>query len=165
MPSGTDLSTETVVEIVEDADNYRGFEAAIIAALGPRSSGNWRFAWHRCYGDYAAPPLLRLNCSGSKQRSCESVDQAVWRSGVEIGNRQFYGTHIPPSTEDQTDGDSWLGGHSASRLTPQPINPARDLAHCFLRLANLDNGVFERLGRYESALARQVVRVKSARVS
>ena len=23
---------------------------------GPRSSGNWCSAWHRCYGDYAAPP-------------------------------------------------------------------------------------------------------------
>jgi hypothetical protein len=31
------------------------------------------------------------------------------------------------------------------------------LTYCFLRLANLDNGVFERLGRYEAALWRQVV--------
>jgi hypothetical protein len=32
----------------------------------------------------------------------------------------------------------------------------RELARCFLRLANLDNGLFERLGRYEAALWRQV---------
>jgi hypothetical protein len=32
----------------------------------------------------------------------------------------------------------------------------RELAHCFLRLADLDNGIFERLGRYEAALWRQV---------
>jgi hypothetical protein len=52
------LSAETVVEIVEDLDDYRGFEATIIAAmtLGPRSSGNWCSASRRCYGDYAAPP-------------------------------------------------------------------------------------------------------------
>jgi hypothetical protein len=31
------------------------------------------------------------------------------------------------------------------------------LTYCFLRLANLDNGVFELLGRYEAALWRQIV--------
>jgi hypothetical protein len=38
------------------------------------------------------------------------------------------------------------------------LNPSRQLTHCFQRLANLDNGVFERLGRYESALWRQMLR-------
>jgi hypothetical protein len=33
----------------------------------------------------------------------------------------------------------------------------RQLTHCFLRLANLDSGVFERLNRYEAALWRQTV--------
>ena len=32
----------------------------------------------------------------------------------------------------------------------------RELAPCFVRLADLDNGIFERLGRYEAALWRQV---------
>src|SRR5260370_21756479 len=32
----------------------------------------------------------------------------------------------------------------------------QDLARCFLRLADLDNGIFERLGRYEAAIWRQV---------
>jgi predicted transcriptional regulator len=71
--------------------------------------------------------------------------------------------------EDQAESDPWLMDHSTSRLTPQSVNSTRDLAHCFLRLANLDNGVFERLGRYESALSRQLVRIlfllKSARMS
>jgi len=34
---------------------------------------------------------------------------------------------------------------------------SRNLTYCFLRLANLDNGVFERLARYEAALWRQIV--------
>jgi hypothetical protein len=41
-------------------------------------------------------------------------------------------------------------------LASQDLAP-RDLAHCFQRLANLDNGVFERLGRYETALWRQML--------
>jgi hypothetical protein len=39
--------------------------------------------------------------------------------------------------------------------TPAPINPARLLTLSFQRLANLDSAIFERLGRYEAALARQ----------
>jgi hypothetical protein len=31
------------------------------------------------------------------------------------------------------------------------------LAQCFLRLSNFDNGLFERIGRYETAVWRQVV--------
>ena len=44
------------------------------------------------------------------------------------------------------------------RRTTDPIGSARQLTLCFQRLANLDNGVFERLGRYESAVARQVIK-------
>jgi len=32
---------------------------------------------------------------------------------------------------------------------------ARELTYCFLRLGNLDNGAFERLGRYNAALWKQ----------
>jgi hypothetical protein len=46
----------------------------------------------------------------------------------------------------------------APRQTPLSVSPARQMTLCFQRLANLDNGVFERLGRYESAIARQVLK-------
>jgi hypothetical protein len=39
------------------------------------------------------------------------------------------------------------------------LDPARVLSLCFQRLVNFDGDVFERLGRYESALARQIVQV------
>jgi hypothetical protein len=35
------------------------------------------------------------------------------------------------------------------------VDATRQLTYCFLRLANLDSGIFERLGRYEAALWRQ----------
>jgi hypothetical protein len=43
------------------------------------------------------------------------------------------------------------------RQTSEPISVARQLTLCFQRLANFDNGVFERLGRHETAIARQVL--------
>jgi hypothetical protein len=39
------------------------------------------------------------------------------------------------------------------------LDSARELSLCFQRLANFDGIVLERLGRYESALARQIVQV------
>jgi hypothetical protein len=36
-----------------------------------------------------------------------------------------------------------------------PPLSARELTYCFLRLGNLDNGAFERLGRYNAALWKQ----------
>jgi hypothetical protein len=36
-----------------------------------------------------------------------------------------------------------------------PLLSARELTYCFLRLGNLDNGAFERLGRYNAALWKQ----------
>jgi len=44
------------------------------------------------------------------------------------------------------------------RSVPDPA-PSHDLAHSFQRLNNLDNGAFERVGRYETALWRQVVQL------
>jgi hypothetical protein len=37
-----------------------------------------------------------------------------------------------------------------------PVDPAIDLARCFLRLANLPNYALDRLSRYEANLWRQV---------
>jgi len=47
--------------------------------------------------------------------------------------------------------------HAPAR-TPQPIGSQRQLTLSFQRLANLDSAIFERLGRYEAALARQALR-------
>jgi hypothetical protein len=42
-------------------------------------------------------------------------------------------------------------------LAGNTADPNRMLSFCFLRLANLDNGAFKRLNRYETALWRQAV--------
>ena len=168
------LSAETVVEIVEDVDDYRGFEAAIIADYDARTAVEREL-------------VLRLASLLWRLRRATLIETELLRIQVEVlrdrrSSHQALRSRTPPSPiprnaysavrdvrEDQTDSDSCSAIHSASRSAAQPVNSSRDLAHCFLRLANLDNGIFERLGRYESALARQVVRVlfllKSTRAS
>jgi hypothetical protein len=168
------LSAETVVEIVEDIDDYRGFEAAIIADYNARTAVERELVlrlasllWRLRRATLIETELLRIQAEVLRDR----------RSGhLAVRSRTppspILGGGIPAvqdAQEDQPHCDSWPAIHSTSRSAPQRVSGARDLARCFLRLANLDNGVFERLGRYESALARQVARIlfllKSARVS
>jgi hypothetical protein len=168
------LSAETVVEIVEDVDDYRGFEAAIIADYDARIAVERELVlrlasllWRLRRATMIETELLRIQAEVLRDRkSSHLAVRSRYTSSPILGGAI---AAVQDVREDQTDSDPWPAGHSTSRLAPQPVSSARDLAHCFLRLANLDNGIFERLGRYESALSRQVVRIlfllKSARGS
>jgi len=167
------LSAETVVEIVEDIDDYRGFEAAIIADYDARTAVERELVlrlasllWRLRRATMIETELLRIQAEVLRDRRSGHVVRSRCASSP-ILEDAF--PAVQDVQEDRTDGDPWPADHSSSRLAPQPVNSGRDLAHCFLRLANLDNGVFERLGRYETALSRQVVRIlfllKSTRVS
>jgi hypothetical protein len=55
--------------------------------------------------------------------------------------------------------DSDRGCHPGDEDESPAIVPeeTRQLTHCFLRLANLDNAIFDRLQHYETRLWRQIV--------
>jgi hypothetical protein len=67
---------------------------------------------------------------------------------------------------DQIDAESDRAPHGITTGTktvpsfePEPVDPAADLARCFLRLANLPNFALDRLSRYEAILWRQVSQI------
>jgi hypothetical protein len=168
------LSAETVVEIVEDIDDYHGFEAAIIADYDARTAVERELVlrlasllWRLRRATMIETELLRIQAEVLRDRRSSHLAARSRNTASPILANAY--SALQDVQEDQTDCDPWLVDHFTSRSLPQPVNSARDLAHCFLRLANLDNGIFERLGRYESALSRQVARIlfllKSARVS
>ncbi len=55
------------------------------------------------------------------------------------------------SVLDKSDGSRFFGWH----VSQPPVDPATDLARCFLRLANLPSYPLDRLSRYEAILWRQ----------
>jgi hypothetical protein len=168
------LSAETVVDIVEDIDDYRGFEAAVIADYDARTAVERELVlrlasllWRLRRATMIETELLRIQAEVLRNRRSGDLEVRSRYTSPPILREVILA--VQDVQEDQPDCNPWPAGHSTSRLAPQPVSSARDLAHCFLRLANLDNGVFERLGRYESALSRQVARIlfllRSARVS
>jgi hypothetical protein len=155
------LCAETVVEIVEDIDDYRGFEAAVIADYDARTAVKREL-------------VLRLASLLWRLRRATTIETDLIRIQAEIlrDRRNHHPPNMPslifgltphriPDTEaTKHAGGPWKADRDAcdeSCWALQPAGPARELTHSFLRLANLDKRVFERLGRYESALARQVV--------
>src|SRR5215218_8776192 len=68
------LTAETVIGALEDAADYKAFEAAIIADYDAHSgwSGSLCCGWPACFGGCALPPQLKLACSKSRLTTCVS---------------------------------------------------------------------------------------------
>ena len=126
------LTAETVIGPLEDPADYRAFEQAVTAAYDAETAVEREL-------------VLRLASLLWRLRRATSVE-----------------TGLLQMCEESTDLDPTLPKLAGEMCDVIEIfQSGRDsnkseLAHCFLRLADLDNGIFERLGRYEAALWRQV---------
>ena len=161
------LCAETVAEIVEDIDDYKGFEAAVIADFDAQTAVEREL-------------VLRLASLLWRLRRATAIDTDLLRLQAEILRERRSGHHLDRSANSPSDFleratcsvQSIAVGENGnnlcqserdlhcrdSRWVPQSINRVRELTLSFQRVANLDTAVFERLGRYESALARQVMK-------
>jgi hypothetical protein len=92
------------------------------------------------------------NASGPEQRR-----QDVTRRVVKFAPR---GLCKDPAHGSDADQEALTDGPDVSPGTS--VSPSRELTICFLRLANTDNGVFERFDRYDTALWRQAVQTLMA---
>jgi hypothetical protein len=73
----------------------------------------------------------------------------------------FYAQIAPDKSAGWKEDPSEQGPEDIAHRRCESVNDSylqmsvRDLTSCFLRLGNLDNGAFERLGRYNAALWKQ----------
>jgi hypothetical protein len=128
------LTAETVIDGLEDSEDYRGFEAAIIADYDAETAVERELVLH------LASLLWRL-------RRIIAIETDLFQIQAEILRDRRHAV----STLDGN-----LPDHLPEVLTlASPALSPRELTHCFLRLGNLDGGTFERLGRYNAALWKQ----------
>ena len=127
------LTAETVVGPLEDPADYRGFEMAVTAAYDVETAVERELVlrlasllWRLRRATAVETGLLQIQCNLSV-----APDQAP-------SNIRANECEVIEIFKSKFDG----GG--------------QELARCFLGLADLDNGMFERPGRYEAALWRQV---------
>jgi hypothetical protein len=136
------LTAETVIGALEDAEDYKAFEAAITADYGVQSAVEREL-------------VLRLA-------------SVLWRlrraTTMETGLFEIQAHHLQNYRESrQLLSDSRDVVHTMVRQAePDPKMKADEtveFARCFLRLANLPSFALDRLSRYEATLWRQVGRI------
>jgi hypothetical protein len=136
------LTAETVIDGLEDSEDYRGFEAAIIADYDADTAVEREL-------------VLRLASLLWRLRRIIAIETDLFAIQAEIlRDRRNEVTTLHAELPDPV--PEVLTPAEADRLScNSPALSPRELTHCFLRFGNLDGGAFERLGRYNAALWKQ----------
>ena len=158
------LTSETVVAALEDIEDYQAFEAAVIADYDARTAVERELVlrlasllWRIRRATAIETDLLQIQAEILEDRryTLETANEAEHRVLRTTTRRDAYNFTGPRGDGQRKQVDDQSDSIEAS--SDNPVIHSRDLTCCFLRLANLDSGVFERLGRYETALWRQIV--------
>jgi hypothetical protein len=164
------LTAETVIEGVEDTDDYEAFEQAIIADYDARTAVERELVlrlasllWRIRRATGIETNLFRIQAEILRERQLASPqDRQVDPAAPGPVYPALRGANLPyigrcgNGDADHTV-DVGAGRTEMDDLSATSIPSSRALSHCFLRLINLDKGAFKRLNRYEAALWRQTV--------
>jgi hypothetical protein len=148
------LTAETIIGALEDAEDYKAFEAAITADYHAQSAVKRELVLR------LASLLWRLRRAttietGLFEIETERLNEAERSHQANPSSREvvraLFGPQAPISSPDSL---------PACGVTTDPsVDPAAELTRCYLGLANLPNFALDRLSRYESTLWRQVGQV------
>jgi hypothetical protein len=170
------LTAETVIEPLEDIEDYQAFEATIIADYDARTAIERELVlrlasllWRIRRATSIETDLLRIQAEILRDRrtaseppdSEQTPHNGVYhflKAAIRPGLRN-YSENASHNDHGRVAGDRCDDPNGSSETS---VDPSRELTYCFLRLTNLDNGAFERLGRYETALWRQIVQTMFA---
>jgi hypothetical protein len=157
------LTAETVIGALEDAEDYKAFEAAIIADYDAQSAVERELVLR------LASLLWRLRRATTMETGLFEIQAgqlSEFRNNRELhpDSREIvyamFGRSAPANFENSR-AQSVIADGTNALPDPQPKfvgpngDPGADLARCFLRLANLPSYVIDRLSRYEATIWRQ----------
>jgi hypothetical protein len=151
------LTAETVIGALEDAEDYKAFEAAIIADYDAQSAVERELVlrlasilWRLRRATIMETGLFEIQAQNLRdyRQTCRlapkshDVIHALFRPG---DSTSLYGVSHSAVSKIESVSDSALS--------------VVEFARCFLRLANLPNFALDRLSRYEATLWRQAGRL------
>jgi hypothetical protein len=152
------LTAETVIGALEDAEDYKAFEAAVTADYDAQSAVErelvlrlasllWRLrratTMETGLFEIQANRLSEFKQAHQPGSASQEIVYALLGQAERVGHERGIanGNEAPPA--------------SAPRTGRPVVSPATEFARCFLRLANLPNFALDRLSRYEATLWRQ----------
>jgi hypothetical protein len=144
------LTAETVIGALENAEDYKAFEAAIIADFDAQSALEREL-------------VLRLASLLWRLRRATTIETGLFGTEAQRPTEEERSLHVSSDTRGVVRA---LFAPNASEGLPKSdakaklsIDPAAELTRCYLGLANLPNFALDRLSRYEATLWRQVGQV------
>src|SRR5437763_7459611 len=145
------LTAETVIGALEDSEDYKAFEAAVIADYDAQSAVERELVLR------LASLLWRIRRATTMETGLFQIQAKQlleFRRRRDAQQRLIRRLFAPSDIDDTVKSDSeYIPQADISGLNADPCAP--DLAQCFLRLANLPSYPLDRLSRYEAALWRQ----------
>src|SRR5205814_237133 len=144
------LTAETVIGALEDAEDYKAFEAAVIADYDAQSAVERELVLR------LAGLLWRIRRATTMETGLFEIQarQLIEFRGKRDAQQNLIRRLFPLTDPEGVESESGslpqeaLSGPNADACSP-------DLAQCFLRLANLPSYPLDRLSRYEATLWRQ----------
>src|SRR6516165_9279611 len=145
------LTAETVIGALEDAEDYKAFEAAIIADYDAQSAVEREL-------------VLRLASILWRLRRATTMETGLFEIQAQHLRDYRQNCRVDPKSHDII--HALFGPHNAvSKIETVSASALKadagvvEFARCFLRLANLPNFALDRLSRYEATLWRQAGRL------
>jgi hypothetical protein len=146
------LTAETVIDGLEDTEDYRAFEAAVVADYDARTAVERELVLRLASLLWRLRRIISIETDLLKIHSDIVRERRALLRGPPIESREISG--VPPAPVDLGRQQEEAADGEEDVCSSLPIS-IRDLTCCFLRLSNVDNGAFERLGRYNAALWKQ----------
>jgi hypothetical protein len=157
------LTAETVIDALEDAEDYAAFEMAVTADYEAQSAVErelvlrlasllWRLrratAIETGLFKIQAKHLLQFRQRRQAHRQRQKIIDAMYQNAVATDDEV---------RKDQDKSNSTLD--PGSKSTVQPADPFDDLTRVFVRLSKLPTCPLDRLSRYEATLWRQACQI------
>ena len=155
------LTAETVIGALEDAEDFKAFEAAVIADYGAQSAVERELVlrlasllWRLRRAATMETGLFEIQANHLKE--FRQARQALPASG-EVVHTLFGQVNSGSHNRNSASRDVATATEAVPALKPivPAVDPSVELTRCFLRLANLPNFALDRLSRYEATLWRQ----------
>jgi len=158
------LTSQTVMENLEDPKRYRAFERSIVGGFGPQTVIELELI-HRL-----ASLLWRLRRASAIETGLLQMQGEILlgdRDGRPTWPRQTSAPPIPSRKANGHDGkvplnttrssETYTSGRKPSEIARLLLgqSPNCRIAQCFLRLSRLDPALLDRVGAYEARLWRQ----------
>jgi hypothetical protein len=160
------LTAETVIGALEDAEDYKAFEAAITADYDAQSAVEREL-------------VLRLASLLWRLRRATTIETGLFEIQADHLSNFRRTHHVSPAAResvyalfnaslDRQPASDGLANVAATTpaseldLAQGQVVPDIELARCFLRLCNLPNYALDRLNRYEATLWRQAGQILCA---